>query len=72
MTPVLEPCRWCRTLFVPRMHGGRKQEYCRPTCRHEFHSASRRYGMAMIREGFLTTEALRHWYQTNVHVEETG
>ena len=54
-----DPCLWCGTVFVPRLTGGSQQRFCCRDCRHDFHTACRRWAEQELEAGRLPLSALR-------------
>jgi hypothetical protein len=53
-------CLWCGKGFTPRCDGGKRQVFCRPTCRRAFDAAGRRWVSEAIASGMLSVDALRN------------
>ena len=53
-------CLWCGKGFAPRRDGGKRQVFCRPTCRREFDAAGRRWVAEAITTEVLTVDALKN------------
>ncbi len=48
-------CLWCSSSFRPRASGGSRQRFCSQRCRSEFHDCARRWAIAEVEGGRLTT-----------------
>jgi len=55
----LPVCLWCRQGFAYRRTGGSPQRFCSRTCRHDFHTAARRWISAALDHGRLSIEDLK-------------
>ncbi len=55
----LPVCLWCRQGFAPRRTGGSPQRFCTRTCRHNFHTAARRWISTAVDHGRLAIEDLK-------------
>ena len=52
-TPKERICIWCGRMFTPRRDGGKRQVFCRPTCRRGFDADGRRWVSDAIASGVL-------------------
>ena len=63
-------CLWCGRVFLPRVTGGRKQRFCCAACRSEFHDCARRWAIAEVDAGRLTTGQLAAAPKHNINVAQ--
>ena len=52
-------CAWCGRSFQERQTGGRRQRFCRPSCRRAFHTVVRSWALDAIADGTLTLTEVR-------------
>jgi hypothetical protein len=65
-------CLWCRSTFQPRASGGSRQRFCSPQCRRECHDCARRWAVAEIDAGRLSTAQLTSALKHSINAAVVG